>query len=71
MIFGGPNPGWPEWYAGFLVANGIGEQIGAETTVEQVADWLRAADEDHQATAPDQSWPHHYADLILGWVQGP
>lgn len=63
--FGGPNSGWPEWYAEFLVANGIAEHVGFDPTIEQVADWLREADARHRADAPEDRWPPYYADYIL------
>lgn len=63
--FGGPNPEWPEWYAAFLVDNGIADHVGFEATVEQVAEWLRAADAKHRAEAPEERWPPYYAEFIL------
>ncbi len=62
--FGGPNPGWSEWYAAFIHPT-VAEHVGFEPTVEQVAEWLRRADEAHRANAPDDSWPQFYARWIL------
>jgi hypothetical protein len=39
--------------------------VGFEPTVEEVADWLRSADERHRTEAPDEPWPQFYATLIL------
>ena len=64
MEFGGPNPGWPEWYAAY-VHPAIFEHVGFEPTVAEVADWLREADERHRAEAPNENWPRYYAQLIL------
>lgn len=62
--FGGPNPGWPEWYAAHVHPE-ISEHVGFEPTVDEVADWLREADERHRSEAPDKPWPQYYAALIL------
>jgi hypothetical protein len=62
--FGGPNPGWPEWYAAYIHPE-IGTHVGFEPSVEQVAGWLRQADELYRAEARDESWPSFYARWIL------
>ena len=62
--FGGPHLEWPEWYAAFVHPS-IGEFVGFEPAVDEVADWLRQADEDHRAQAPDDPWPPFYARWIL------
>ena len=66
---GGPNPGWPEWYAAFVQPS-IAEHVGFEPTTEQVADWLRKADEAHRAESPDSPWPAFYARWILDSLDG-
>lgn len=62
---GGPNPGWPQWYAKFLVDNDIADHVGFQPTVDEVADWLKRADAMHRAEAPEQPWPPYYAEVIL------
>ena len=62
--FGGPNPGWPEWYAEFIHPE-IGGIVGFEPTIEQVADWLRDVDELQRTEAPNDFWPPFYARWIL------
>jgi hypothetical protein len=62
--FGGPNPGWPEWYAAFVHPH-IAEHVGFQPTVDEVAEWLRQADESHRNEAPDDPWPPFYARWIL------
>lgn len=62
--FGGPNPGWPEWYAAHVHSQ-IAEHVGFEPSPEELADWLREADERHRSEAPDAGWPQFYAELIL------
>ena len=66
-VFGGPNPGWPQWYAEHLHPD-IAEHVGHQPTVEEIADWLQRADEQHRAEAADRPWPYYYAELILGWL---
>ncbi|MFO7548002.1 MAG: hypothetical protein R6X29_03865 [Acidimicrobiia bacterium] len=44
--------------------------VGGDPTVEQVAEWLRRADESHRAQAPDDPWPAFYARWILDTVAG-
>lgn len=62
--FGGPNPGWPEWYAA-QVHPEIAVHLGHEPRVQELAEWLREADERHRREAPDESWPQFYARLFL------
>jgi hypothetical protein len=61
---GGPSPAWAEWYAAFVQPD-IGVFVGFEPSVEQVADWLRLADDAHRTEAPDERWPRFYARWIL------
>lgn len=67
--FGGPNDGWPEWYAAFIQPD-MATHVGFEPTVEQVAGWLREADAAHRAEAPESPWPPFYARWILDEVGG-
>jgi hypothetical protein len=61
---GGPSPTWSEWYADFIHPD-IAGCVGFEPTVDQVAAWLRAADERHRSEAPEEFWPVFYARFIL------
>ncbi len=65
---GGPNPGWPEWYARQLVG-AIDDHVGFSPSVDEIAEWLKAADESHRANAPDDHWPTYYAGFILSKVE--
>lgn len=62
--FGGPNPGWPEWYAEHIHPE-VSAHLGHEPTVHELADWLREADERHLRQASDEPWPQFYARLFL------
>ena len=66
---GGPNPGWPEWYAQHLLDHGIADHLGFEPTLSQLADWLQRADEKHRAEAPESPWPPYYAELIEEFLE--
>lgn len=68
-VFGGPNPGWPEWYSKFMLDNGLGAELGFEPPLDQVVGWLVRADAIHRSDAPDEHWPGFYAGLILGWIE--
>lgn len=52
---------WPQWYAAYLVAHGLGDLLGAQATAEQVAAWLSACDAAYKAERPAQSWAAYYA----------
>lgn len=65
--FGGPNPGWPEWYAAHVHPS-IGDHVGRQPSVDEMAEWLRQADEQHRERSPDRPWPVVYAELILDWA---
>lgn len=52
---------WPQWYAAYLVAHGLGELVGAPVTAAQVAAWLSACDAAYRAERPAQGWPAYYA----------
>jgi len=65
---GGPNPGWPEWYAS-QVHPEIARYVGFEPTVDQVAEWLREAEARHREDAPEDRWPAYYARWILESVE--
>jgi hypothetical protein len=67
--FGGPNPEWPEWYATFLIDNGLDSTIGFDPRFDDVVKWLKEADENHRAEAPEERWPGFYAERIFGWIE--
>lgn len=60
----GPSPHWAEWYAARLQGE-LGPYVGFEPTVDEIAGWLREADERYRAENPDVRWPFYYAELIL------
>lgn len=66
--FGGPNAGWPEWYAAFLIDNDLESRVGFKLELDQVVGWLKEADEKHRAEASEERWPAYYADLIFSWI---
>ncbi|MGH8871207.1 MAG: hypothetical protein ACRDWS_04455 [Acidimicrobiia bacterium] len=61
---GGESPRWAEWYAARLRGD-IDSFVGFEPTADQIAGWLRQADEMYRAEKPEKPWPYFYAELIL------
>lgn len=61
---GGVNAAWAEWYAEHL-QDPIGPVIAANPSVEQIAEWLTAADVEYRSEERDVSWPRYYAQFIL------
>ncbi len=65
---GGPSHTWAEWYAEFLIENGIADHVGFDPDADLVASWLMKAHAEHRASAPDERWPAFYAERILSWL---
>ncbi|HEY5890967.1 MAG TPA: hypothetical protein VIW94_09740 [Acidimicrobiia bacterium] len=64
-VFGGPNQGWAEWYAAFLIDNDLESRIGFKPDLDRVVGWLEAADEQHRVEASEERWPDYYAELFF------
>jgi hypothetical protein len=62
---------WPQWYAQFLIQNGLPELLnetpgaGKARSVEQLAGLLAEADISHKATAPNERWQDYYARYLM------
>lgn len=67
---GGPNTGWAHWYANHLVG-AIDEHVGFSPSVDEIAEWLTAADKSHRANAPEERWPYYYAQFIFDTLENP
>lgn len=61
---GGADPEWPAWYANYMYPE-ILEHIGSDASVDEVAQWLSAAEELHRNEAPEAPWAEFYADAII------
>ena len=61
---GGVNPGWANWYAGYLEPR-IGNHLGTDLPRDTLAAWLTEADEAQRSQAPDTPWPAYYAQFFL------
>ena len=61
---GGVNAQWASWYAEHL-ADDVNRVTGRDLSVEELADWLTAADERYRAAEQDVSWPKAYATWML------
>jgi hypothetical protein len=57
---GGVNPRWARWYAERLVVD-LNEALSADMSVDQLEEWLTAADERYRSEPQEQSWPKAYA----------
>ncbi len=68
-VFGGPNPGWPKWYASFLIDHDLESRIGFKPDLDRVVGWLNAAHEEHRAQASSERWPDYYAYIIFAWIE--
>lgn len=56
----GVDPEWAEWYANHLVAR-LREDYGFSGTDGELAAWLRATDDAHQAAGGEVPWSSFYA----------
>lgn len=61
---GGVNPQWSNWYAEHSVDD-INRLLGNEMSVDELADWLAAADTRYRSDQPEESWPRAYATWLI------
>lgn len=60
----GADPDWPIWYADYAKAL-FAERFGMSFSKSQLIYCLMKADIEHQARAPESSWPEFYANEIV------
>ena len=65
-VYGGPNPGWPRWYAEWMYGELL-KILEWDPSVDTVVEWLIEADRKYTEEEPEGSWPSHYADWFLDW----
>ena len=65
-VYGGPNEGWPRWYAEWMYGQLL-ELLDSEPSVDEVEAWMVALDARYTDEKPGGSWPSHYADWTLIW----
>jgi len=63
---GEADPRWPEWYAGWLLENGLSGLVKPLPDALSLTSTLVAADHAYKQQARDEPWPEFYADFILG-----
>lgn len=57
---GGVNPRWARWYAEHLL-NDLNRALDADMSVDQLEEWLTAADVRYRLDPQELSWPKAYA----------
>lgn len=67
-VYGGPNDGWPQWYAEWIYGRLL-QIVNGEPSVDTVVAWLRRADAKYTAEQPEGTWPGWYAEWILEWSE--
>ncbi len=60
----GADPDWPIWYADYAKGP-FAERFGMNFSKTQLVYCLMKADIEHQARAPESSWPEFYANEIV------
>ncbi|CAN5573683.1 hypothetical protein BH23CHL7_BH23CHL7_10590 [soil metagenome] len=59
---------WPRWYAAYAVDHGLGELLGRDISVEEVAGQMASgfADYEGMEPKPDGSWSDYLARCFTG-----
>ena len=65
-VYGGPNPGWPRWYAEWMYGQML-ELLDSDPSVDELEAWMVSLDARYTDEHPKGSWPSHYADWTLTW----
>lgn len=67
---GRADPGWPEWYARWLVEHGLGELMAPAPDVATLEHALVTAEKEYEEQDPDEPWEAFYADYLLSHLRG-
>lgn len=59
------NLGWADWYAEFLLENGLEEVWGREISAEELAAVLNKLDEEYNSEEREENWPTYYAARMV------
>jgi hypothetical protein len=65
-VYGGPNPGWPRWYAEWMYGQML-VLLDSDPNVDELEAWLIVLDARYSDEQPEGSWPGHYADWTITW----
>ena len=65
-VYGGPNPGWPRWYAEWMYGQML-VLLDSDPTVDELEAWLVELDARYSDEQSGGSWPSHYADWTITW----
>lgn len=66
---GQADPRWPEWYADWMLQNGLPELVEPPPDQLSLTNTLVAAERVYASEDRDEDWPEFYADFILGKYQ--
>lgn len=55
---------WPVWYAGYLVAHGIGDLLGRPIAADALSTILTQCQVEHEREHAAEAWPTYYARRI-------
>lgn len=61
---GGVNPQWARWYAERMVDD-LNQELDTSLEVDQLEQWLIAADIRYREEPRDESWPKMYARWLI------
>lgn len=56
---------WPLWYAGYLVAHGVGDLVGRPVSAEEVSVLLKECQAAHERDGAAEGWPVYYARHLI------
>lgn len=60
---------WSDWYAAYLLQNGLNDLLGASLRAEQLSVKLRQYDRDLKQDHPGVNWAQFYAARLLAEVR--
>lgn len=67
---GREDPGWPAWYAGWLLQNGLRELMQPAPDAATLEHALVTAEAAYAEQDPDEPWPVFYAGYLLSHLRG-
>ena len=56
---------WPNWYAGYLLDNGLGELLGEQLSPERLAHFLDQSNEARKQQTPEPAWADYTAEAVV------
>lgn len=59
------NINWSDWYAKYLIENGLEELWGREISQDELAAMLTQLDADYNSEEREMHWPGYYAERLV------